>query len=102
MIFGVQRRAVQLQCLSKACNYAPRSSKFRLEERRRRFTTMELKGIIGRMEEGHHGYFLSPTTLLTLVNSSIIALQLKVPPVSLPCLIITEFHILFTEGYHIQ
>jgi len=98
MIFGVQRRAAQLQCLLKVCNYAPRSLKFRLEERPRPFTTMELKGIIGRMEEGHHGYFLLPITLLTWVNSSIIAPQSKVLTVLLPCLSITEFHILFTEG----
>jgi len=58
MIYGVQQRAVQLQCRLKVCNYVAQSSKFRLEELQQPFTTMELNGIIGPMEEGHHGYFL--------------------------------------------
>jgi len=58
MTFGVQRRAVQLQYRLKAFNYALKSSKFRLEELRLRFTIMVSNGIIGPMEKGHHGYCL--------------------------------------------
>jgi len=58
MIFGALRRAVQLPCLLKAFIYAAKSLKFRLEERRRRFTTTVSNDTIGPMEEVSHGYLL--------------------------------------------
>jgi len=58
MIFGVLQRAAQRQCRSKVFNCAVINLKFRLEEKRRRFTIKVVNGIIGPMEEGHHGYFL--------------------------------------------